>query len=392
VWVLACLVGGLGLHGARAQEAKHSGDSNDVPREIVLRPEVVAYDLESNHRSIEKVNRPFRKEPAVSARFLFRGMLRLGKDTNNAFGLIWDSPKRQLYVDLNRNLDLTDDPAGVFSSTNKGFQQSFYGVAMTLKTEAGALPVVAQLDLSVDADGKSPQVRLASRSLWQARQVIHGKEWQVAAVDELFGSERPGAARFLVLRPWEMRTNQVYVRYAASGIFPFPERLFWQGRAFRMERRLENDGGAPVCRLEFAPQQTPLTELRLSGKSLAYAVLEATNGYTVVLDEPGAGVKIPPGVYDLRAAWLRQGAAAAFWTGYPPLVVRATTATNLVLGGPLTNWVTLARSGRKLIMSYRLQGANDESYRLAREDRGKPPEFTVYRGGKRVFGDRFEFG
>jgi hypothetical protein len=37
-------------------------------------------------------------------------------------------------------------------------------------------------------------------------------------------------------------------------------------------------------------------------------------------------------------------------------------------------------------------GADGGSYRLTQEDRAKPPEFTVYRGGKKVESGKFEFG
>jgi hypothetical protein len=59
---------------------------------------------------------------------------------------------------------------------------------------------------------------------------------------------------------------------------------------------------------------------------------------------------------------------------------------------PLTNSVTLERSGRKLNMNYQLLGADGGAYRLAQVDRTTPPEFTVFRGGKKVMAGKFEFG
>jgi len=72
-------------------------------------------------------------------------------------------------------------------------------------------------------------------------------------------------------------------------------------------------------------------------------VLRDTNGYTVVLREPRGRVKVPQGVYWVSAAWLKQGPVEAYRLGGygGALVVKATTATDLVLGGPLTNSVML---------------------------------------------------
>ena len=360
---------------------------------MVLRPEVVPYDLESVNWNLAQPKAPFLKEPDLSQRHVFRSLLQFGKDTNNAIALIWDQPKHKLYVDLNGNLDLTDDPAGVFSSTGKGFQQVFTNVTLPLKTAAG----LHARDTGFASVHRRKGELGFTRSyihvrLWQAKVVFGGEEWQVAVLDKLFGSERPTAAKFLLLRPWAVRTNSVSVYDPTSGIVPFPSQLFWLGQAFHLEHRFEPAGQTTVCKLEFTPQQPPLTELKLSGESLCYAVLCATNGYTVLLHEPPGTVKVPQGVYTVSAAWLKKGPAEAFRLGGEPLVVKATTATNLVLGGPLTNWVVLERSGRKLLMSYQLKGADGGSYRLAQQDRTQPPEFTVYHGGKKALAGKFEFG
>jgi hypothetical protein len=368
------------------------GNREPFPREVVLRPEVVPYDLESVNWNLAQPTGPFRKEPELSQRHVVRSLLRFGKNTNNAIALIWDQPKHKLYVDLNGNLDMTDDPAGVFSSTGKGFRQVFTNVTLPVKTAAGVYPAILDLHLFTDAQGKWAHVQLHSRCLWQAKVVLEGDEWQVAVVDNIFGPEGPAPAKFLLLRPWAVRTNHVSVYDSTSGIVSFPSQLFWVGRAFHLEQRFDTGGVTAVRKLELTPQQPPLTELKLSSESLCYAVLRATNGYTVLLHDPPGMVKVPQGVYTVSAAWLKKGPAEAFRLGSQPLAVKATSATNLVLGGPLTNWVVLNRYGRKLAMNYQLKGADGGSYRLAQQDRTQPPEFAVYHSGKKILSGQFQFG
>lgn len=387
-WVLAVLT----LRLAAGQSIV-SGGRPGVPREVVLQQQVVPYGLESVYWTLDTTNTPFLKEPELSEQGVFRGVLRFGRqDTNNAIALIWDQPKGKLYLDLNRNLDLADDPAGVFSSTNKGPEQRFSSVTVLLKTAAGLHPAILGLRLWPVGAGRQIQMQLDSRSLWQAKVGLPGEEWQVAALDDPFNPEGPATAKFLLLRPWTMRTNHLSLRDLNAGIIRFPDRLFWLGQAFQLERRLETQGGAPVCKLELTPQQPPLTEVKLSGESLYYAVFRATNGYTVVLREPPGTLKVPQGVYTVSAAWLKNGAATAYRLADEPLFISATAPTNVVLGGPLTNWVRLIRQGRKLNMDYQLVGADGGSYRLAQEGRGRPPEFTVYHSGKKVQSGSFEFG
>jgi len=364
-----------------------------VSTEVVLQRQAVPYELETVYWNIDKTNAPFLKEPELSPENVFRSVLRFGgKDTNNTIALIWDQPKSKLHLDLNRNQDLTDDPAGVFSSSGKGRQQLFTNVTVFLLTPAGLNPVALNLRLSADSAGRQIQVQLGSRSIWQAKVGPPGKEWQVAALDDPFNTEGMDAAKFLLLRPWTERTNHVSLRDPTSGIVHFPDQLFWQGQAFRLERRFETSGGNAACKLELTPQQPSLTEVNLSGEFLQYAVLQATNGYTVLLSEPPGRLKLPQGVYTVRAAWLKKGAVKAYRLANAPLIINTTTSTNVVLGGPLTNSVRLTRQGRKLSMDYQLLGADGGGYQLAQVGRGMAPEFAVYQGGRKVHSGSFEFG
>ena len=388
-WVLSALT----LRLAAAQAIASEDVPPAVPHEIVLQQQVLPYELESVYWRIGHTNTPFLKEPELSKQGVFRGMLRFGgKDTHNAFALIWDQPKGKLYLDLNRNLDLTDDPAGIFSSNERGSDQSFTNVSVLLNTAAGLRPTILGLRVRPGGAGRQITMHLDSRSLWQAKVGPPGEEWQVAALDDPFNPEGPVFAKFLLLRPWTARTNRLYLRDVNSGVVPFPDRLFVLRQAFLLERRFETQVGIPVCKLEFTPQQPPLTEVNLSAESLHYAVLQATNGYTVVLSGPPGKLKVPQGIYTAKAVWLKKGAVEAFRLAYEPLLINATASTNIVLGGPLTNSVILTRQGRKLSMNYQLVGADGGSYRLAQQDRSRPPEFVVYRGGKKVQSGKFEFG
>ncbi len=287
---------------------KLTGGRSDVPHEEVLRQQAVPYDLETVYRTLHTTKTPFLKEPELSKHSVFHGWLRFGnKDTNNAIALIWDQPKGKLYLDQNRNLDLTDDPAGVFRSANKGPDQVFTNVAVLLRTAAGLHPAILGVRLWSDGAAGQMHAQLDSRSLWEAKVGQPGAEWQVAALDDPFDVEGPAFAKFLLLRPWTARTNRLYLRDLTSGIVKFPDQLFWLGEAFRMERRFDGQGGIPVCKLEFTVQQPPLTEVKLSGESLYYVVLRSTNGYTVVLSEPPGTLKVPQGCYTASAVWLKKG-------------------------------------------------------------------------------------
>ena len=55
---------------------------------------------------------PFPKEPALPGQNVFRGSLLWGPRPEQALPFIWDKGRGRLFLDLNRNRDLTDDPSG----------------------------------------------------------------------------------------------------------------------------------------------------------------------------------------------------------------------------------------------------------------------------------------
>ena len=66
---------------------------------------------------------PFTKEPALDSSKVIRGTFQPGGSASNSIAFAYRTvPAGKLYLDLNHNLDLTDDPAGVFQCPKKLIQ------------------------------------------------------------------------------------------------------------------------------------------------------------------------------------------------------------------------------------------------------------------------------
>ena len=136
-------------------------------------------------------------------------------------------------------------------------------------------------------------------------------------------------------------------------------------------------------------------ELKITGEFVQRVTLEG-GPYQVVLDQPGATVKVPVGRYDSSKVSLRKGGVEASLDSPPqagrnPIIVNEKTPSVLTVGGPLTNSVSVTRAGRKLSLDYRLLGAGG-AYALINQDRTHPPEFTIYQGDTKIASGKFEFG
>jgi hypothetical protein len=148
--------------------------------------------------------------------------------------------------------------------------------------------------------------------------------------------------------------------------------------------------------LELTEQPAKLGEVEITGQFINRLILEG-GPCTVVLDSPGRTAKVPVGTYTEARVTLKQGKAEAYWDSNRSgraqrFVVDGNKPTVIALGGPLTNSVSVQRRGESLQLSYQLLGGGGQKYNLANEDRSKPPEFVVYKAGKKIASGKFEYG
>src|ERR1017187_6248606 len=90
----------------------------------------------------------FKKEPVAASGKIVRGVLNFGGDASNSIPFVWQRDAGKLYLDLNRNRDLTDDPDGVFLSGRRSTYayETFTNVHLLFNTASGGRRVLADLN------------------------------------------------------------------------------------------------------------------------------------------------------------------------------------------------------------------------------------------------------
>ena len=339
---------------------------------------------------------PFPKEPAGAAGKILRGVLNFGGGSSNSIAFVWQRDAGKLYLDLNRNRDLTDDPEGAFSARvfRPTSYQTFTNVHLLFNTASGRCRVLA--DISFWDYGSQPSCSLAVRSFWQGKVTLQGRDWQAGIVqNDLNQSSSFGNSR-LLLRPWDNR-NQPFDAYDGSlASVPFSRKVFVDGHAYQLEWITGSQNGEAKPALQFTEQSVALGELKITGKFIQRLVLPG-GPYLVVLDQPAASMQVPTGSYNQPDILLAQNGTTAYCnsslrqTGQR-VSVDGKTPLVLNVGGPLTNSVIASRHGQDLRLDYRLVGAGGETYQLANRDRSRPPAFAIYQGDKKIASGKFEFG
>jgi hypothetical protein len=396
------------------------------------------------HVTVERQTIPFPKEPAAAGSNTVRGLLKFGDSPGNAIPFLWQGDVQKLFLDLNRNRDLTDDTNGVFSARvlysamPSFFHQAFTNIQLSFPATSGSAPMLVDLQWGMDTIRHPGQALCDAelRSLWQGKVTVAGHDWQVGLMQNL--SDQPGSFRNgqLLLRPWEEQARPFMAagekledtlgmpwegqnRMArASEAFVFSPGIFFEGRAWQLDWNAEPRSREEKLTLRLTEQPTPLGELQINGRFIERLIL--TGGpYVVVLARPPASVKVPPGRYQPYRVRLKQDGVEAFFNyGVPqtgkanvmetitgakmPVVsppppaqavaVEVQQPAVLAVGGPLTNCVSATRRGRNLLLSYRLIGAGGEPYWMPGWSGWKTPQFTVCTSGTKLGAGQFEFG
>ncbi len=346
--------------------------------------------------SLTRQTVPFKKEPPAASGKIVRGVLNFGGDSSNAIAFVWQRDSEKLYLDLNRNQDLTDDPAGVFlaRTARPVNYQTFPNIHLLFNTASGKCPVLA--DINFWDYGSQPNCSLAIRSFWQGKVTLQGRDCQVGVVQNDLSQRGSFENSQLLLRPWEKRNQPFNVYDGSLATFPFSRNLFVDGHAYQLAWIGESPNGEVKPALQFTEQSVALGNLKITGRFIQRLVLPG-GPYLVVLDQPAVSVQVPTGSYNQPDIRLEQNGTEAYCNSTQPQVggrisVAGQTPVVLSVGGPLTNSVTATRHGPDLRLDYRLVGAGGKIYQLANQNRSQPPEFAIYKGGRKIASGKFEFG
>ena len=108
---------GLAMASVMPVRAQETGATNAQFGPVVtahLDYQEVSYSFANWGARVGSKDPTFKKEPTLSGSKVVRGTLQLGANPSEEMGFAWDRNAGKLYLDLNRNLDLTDDPVSVY--------------------------------------------------------------------------------------------------------------------------------------------------------------------------------------------------------------------------------------------------------------------------------------
>jgi hypothetical protein len=392
-WIAAAIA----LIAGVSVEAQESDEGLQRTFRLAYRPNGITLSLQTGFDDREIV---FVKEPEFKGRRVHRGVLSLDPDTKQAVGFAWDVKANNLYIDLNGNRDLTDDPKGTFH--NSGNPGRFRApIAFNLPFQTGQLPY--HLDLGLSPYQGRLVVSPRMHSGWVGSIELNGTSWEMAVADNMDGRIGVGDGLFLrpqsddpssAMRPFDPSEDQLCE-------LPIAHHLFLSGVYYDLAFAFEHGGDAPSLDVTFTERtDRPTGELLITGSSIRRLTLETPENEgeptVVVLDHPGPRVVVPTGLFAKAVVYLDPGDA---WRPYPAWLQTAVAIeeggqTTLTVGAPLRHEVSVQANWGELAVATRLVGVGGEPYQPygSSSDLPPPPVVSVLHNGHQVATGAMRYG
>ncbi len=346
---------------------------------------LLAVDIPLGSREVR-----FKNEPAYEGDDLLRAAIPLGRNEAEFVGFAWDKSADRLYVDTNRNLDLTDDPGSPYRPSGVGGPLTvFKNVRLTIERDGLPLEYVLHVRLGLEWMSNALVV-----SGWQGRVTFGETEFEVTVVDNLDGTLGVEDQLYLTA-PGEktdasagVQPDDLFIDSIAWGL---PGHLAVAGATYAVDTAFEMTERGVAVRARFLPPREPLGEVRIQGKHIRELVLTGSNVPVCIAFTPGDRLRLPAGMYSVNSVRLEGG-----WElGYPrdgnAYRVTPEKPVTLPVGGPLRQRITAERHVNRLDLSLAVTGAGGLPY--SREGQfDAPPQFAVYRGDTQVHTGTFEYG
>ena len=329
----------------------------------------------------------FRKEPDFGKDKVLRRALKIGSGKDDYIGFAVNLTSRTLYLDLNQNLDLTDDPQGIHKGQGGGGMALFRNVRLNLHKNGVDRSYLLDPFYFYGRDS----CYIAIRSSYRGEIELTGRKWKLAVQDNLDGDINPQDRFSITPVAGNAEANRDLPAYSAM---PAAKSLFLGGHQYQLSFVFGTGPESSPLTANFKEITSDLGELVLDGQFIRRLVLEGAA--LVILDPPTRPIRLPVDKYRIQAIYLQSAPGKPMISGnastIPQFSVITGTPYHLKIGWPLESSVKAAASGNKLQLSYFLKGAGGEQYSLSDSNRSRPPRFAIYKGNRQLAAGNFEFG
>lgn len=335
-----------------------------------------------------KIGVEFKKEPFPNRGKIFRSVMPIG-DVKNPIPFAWNASKRTLYLDLNRNLDLTDDR----HYSPEPFSQpsyQYYQFRIPLKIDDMSTSYIVNAVFYPHRNGS--YVVIWSR--WEGLIELYGKKYKFILADDMDGKiDLNGRDIFFIIPEDDPSGENVIYQSLTNRTGARPDILFLNGHAFRVSAEFAKRDNKLCVKATFRETQIETEEVRITGQYIKCLYLSGNN--LIIQESPGKEIRIPAGRYPQARVVLGDEKSKYLATCDLSLhnfeVARGKPAT-LTVGAPLKSIVDASQNDRYISLTYRLIDNNNNDYTLSAKEPNQQPRAVIYQSGREIQSGNFEYG
>jgi len=327
----------------------------------------------------------FKQEPDFGSHEVLRGALPVGPKPDDFVGFAWDQTAGKLYLDLNRDFDLTNDPDGVRAS-NADPVQEFSRIPLSTTTEGIVRDYL--LDLKFMDFGRGPHLSAYIRSGWSGQVPLGGTNYHLAVVDNLDGTI-DAEDQFIIREIEGSVEGEVQPDDEREGT-AVPSVVAVGGKSYTLGFALDSSQTPADLNVTFTEAPGGVGTINIAGEHVQRLALDGPSRVEIV--SPGVTASVPAGNYRV-AEVVVPGFSSSLRPGFrPPVSVKPGEAATLKVGAPLNHSIEIIPRGHTFLLSYKLEGQGGETYSPDRIFTSKAPKFAVYKGGRKIASGNFRYG
>jgi hypothetical protein len=314
----------------------------------------------------------FKKEPEYAGSKIVRGNL-LNND-EVILGFAQDREGGRIYIDANRNLDLTDDDGAYIETPGEGRSAARI---IKLLVNGRYLPYSFALDVFENHGW------LIFESGWLAEYELHGKRYAVGLLENLDG-RLDSSDGFLLT---ELRGNQKIVPQKWYPEHGLPSFLSVEDTLYRVNTGFDFSAEPAAVVMRLIPFSKAPAHLELAGIHIERIELRGGKE-NLLLDKPAETVPVPAGRWNIRRIKLEKNISCN--SSDLKIPIRPGKTAALKAGAPLTQSVATRIQSNRLQIDFNLTGIGGEHY--VSDLSAGTARFTVHKNGREIGGDQFEYG
>ncbi len=333
----------------------------------------------------------FRKEPEYLGTDIVYGVIPLGLNRKTYICFAWDVDHATLYLDHNRNFDLTDEaPASINHGSINPRAQHFDDVVLSLPHKNGTIDYHVSLQLK--RPHKTASGYAVINSGWETGIDIGGEKWVIAVCDNLNGIIDDGDICHIM--PKRKLNHRFKTRFIGVDRHSIPNSIFINDKNISIGFAFTVDGsGQTKLMLELEQFESPMGTLDIEGK-VDRMLLYTKDGKTTnlaILQNPSGETPVPAGKYHMQKYYMGDGSLDATRTQQIEILPNETVP--LKIGGPLNNSISVEKRGANLVLKYKLVGVDSTEFRHRYTTSWSgTPQFAIYKNDRKVATGTFRYG